>query len=135
MSTAPRHPVVGAISALAGIGVALLVHLQPEKLRAPAWVAYAAAGAFFLAGVSMLAQAHGAPRRWLAWIALAVLACLLTPLAWIVVANPDGHCRANLLGWWIEAPAWSCRGGLAVALVVGLLMLVWAVRHALRPPP
>lgn len=134
-SAQPRHPVVGTLAMLAGLGIALAVHLQPDKLRAPAWVAYAAALAFFFAGVSLLAQAWGASRRLLAWTGVVLVACLLTPLLWIAVTNPQGRCRANFFGLSMPAPEWICRGGLAFFAVTGLLILVLAVRQALRPPP
>src|SRR5688572_11208283 len=119
----PRHPYIGALAALAGVAVACMVYLQPDKLRAPAWVAYAAALAFFLAGMSMIAHAFDASRRLLAWIAVLLIACLVAPGLWIALAQPDGVCRMNLMGFFLPAPEWACRGFLLVCALVGVSIL------------
>ena len=134
MKAPARHPAIGALFVLAGIGIGLMVHLQPQGLRAPAWVAYAAALSFSLAGLSLLLQAFDLSRRLQGWVIVLLVACLLTPLVWIAVANPDGTCEANLLGVFLPAPQWVCRTGIALMLLVGLLILALTVRHARRAP-
>jgi hypothetical protein len=135
VSTKPPHALAGPLSIAAAIGIASLVFLRPEQLNAPAWVAYAAAAAFFLAGVAMLALRAGASRRTTGWIVVALLACLLTPTFWIAVTDPVIGCSLDVLGWWIAGTGWACRGGFLVITAFGVLMLVLAVRQALRPPP
>jgi FtsH-binding integral membrane protein len=133
--TSPRHPYVGALAVLAGAGVALMVSLQPHKLRAPAWVAYAAALAFVFAGVSMLAQASGASRRVLAWIGVLLVACLMAPVAWIAIAAPDGRCQVSFLGSFMPGTQWICRAGFMLGAAIGVLILVVMLRQAMRPTP
>lgn len=127
-----KHPRIGALMVLAGAGLALMIHLHPEALRAPAWVAHAAALAFSLAGLALLAQAWNLSRRLQAWLAVVLIGCLLTPMLWIAMASPEGRCRVNILGWSAPAPEWICRSGFAFASVLGLLILALAVRQALR---
>ena len=130
--TPARHPYAGALAALAGIGVAVMVYLQPEKLRAPAWVAYAAACALFLAGVSLLAPGAKVSRRLQAWLGVLLLACLLAPGAWIALASPAGRCQISLAGWFMTSPQWTCRAGFAAGSLFGLAIFVVMVRQAIR---
>lgn len=127
-----RHPYAGALAALAGVAVAVLVYLQPQKLRAPAWVAYAAALAFVLAGLSLLAQGTRVSRRLQAWLGVVLLACLMAPAAWIAVASPAGRCQASWLGWFMTSPQWICRAGFAVATFFGAVIFVVMLRQAIR---
>lgn len=132
MTATGRHPRIGALILAVGAGIALMIHLHPENLRAPAWVAYAAAGAFGIAGLMLLAQARGWTRLQAALPPL-LIACLLTPLLWIVAANPDGgRCRVDILGYSARAPEILCRAGLAVGAAIGLGILLLALRHAVR---
>ena len=130
-----RHARLGALMICAAAGLALMMHLHPERLRAPAWVAYAAAGAFGLAGLGLLAQAF-AWRRLQALLPSALVACLLTPVLWVAVANPlEGRCRMNLAGFVAPAPDSVCRAGFAFGAAIGALMLLLALRHAARAWP
>ena len=127
---APRW--LGPLMLLAGPAIGLMIHLHPERLRAPAWVAYAAALAFSLCGIALIAHRMRAPARVHAWLGVALLTCLLTPFAWIALAAEDGRCRVRMLGIDMPGGAWLCRAAFAAAAAIGLLMLVLAVRQALR---
>lgn len=135
MRTKQPHPLAAPLSMAAGMAIAVLVYIRPEKLNAPAWVAYAAAAAFFLAGVAMLARRAEASHRTTGWIVAGLLACLLTPTFWMAVTDPVRGCGLDVLGWWTVGTGWLCRAGFLVIAAVGLLVLVLAVRQALRPPP
>ena len=129
---APRW--LGPLLVLVGPALVLMIHLHPERLRAPAWVAYAAALAFSLCGLALVAQQLRASRRLHAWLGVAVVAGLLTPFAWIALAGGGGECRVRLLGIAMPGGAWLCRAGFAVAAAMGVLILVLFVRQALRTP-
>src|SRR5437773_2335918 len=69
-SVSRRTQLLGAAAAVtAGLVVAFMIHLHPEGLHVPAWVAYVAASAFVLAGLCLLAGAldikwlHGVARH------------------------------------------------------------------------
>jgi hypothetical protein len=70
-----------AIAAL-GSAVALLAFLQPQQMRAPAGVVYAAALAFVFAGWAVVARARGHPLL-KAWLPVPLLLCMVTPALWL----------------------------------------------------
>lgn len=129
---APRW--LGPLLVLVGPALALMVHLHPERLRAPAWVVYAAAAAFSLCGVALVVQRWRPSARLHAWLGVAVVACLLTPMAWIALAGGEGECRVRLLGLVMPGGAWLCRAAFAVGAALGVLILALFVRQALRTP-
>ena len=99
----PReHRLAGALAVLAGVCILVLVDAFPQGLKAPAWVVICAAAAFILAGVSLLARGPDA-ERWKAWLAVALLATMLAPGAWIAFGAGDRRCRGSipLLSAWV----------------------------------
>jgi hypothetical protein len=82
-----------------------LIFSQPEKLHAPAWVAYIAASAFLLAGVQLVATAAGA-KRVTGWLAVGCVFAMWVPALWI-----------------------ACRSVFGFSAVVGAAIICMYVRH------
>ncbi|MBL0426303.1 hypothetical protein [Ramlibacter alkalitolerans] len=135
MTPAREQFVAGALAIAVGAAVALAMLYAPGGARAPAWVIYAAAGAFVLAGLTLIAQGTG--RRLLArWLPALVIACLVAPAAWIALGAGPRRCLVSvwasggrLLGRHSDL---LCRLAFGAGAVLGLLMLLLAVREALR---
>jgi hypothetical protein len=107
-----------------------LIHLHPENLRAPAWVAYAAASAFVLAGLCILAGAAGVARLG-RWLALAVATSLLAVSLWVAIGVGERECSLSLSFMHSTVPDLMCRGAFGLgALLVGLF-IVLAIRRGL----
>ena len=134
--TPGRDRILGGVLAVAiGAAVLLAVLFAPRGARAPAWVVYAAAGAFFLAGATLIAQGTG--RRLLArWLPTLVIACLVAPAAWLAFGTGPRRCLVSAWGFGSRLLGRHsdllCRLAFGVGAVVGLLMLLLAVREALR---
>ena len=128
MATVPRRTqFIGAVvSVAAGLAVGFMIHLHPEGLRVPAWVAYVAAAAFVLAGLCLLAGAMEIP--WLQqWLGIAVTLSMLVVSLWIAFGPGERECSMSIPFVQTVAPDALCRGAfgigaLLVALFVGLLV-------------
>jgi hypothetical protein len=134
--TAGRGTVGAGIAACAAGGaLAVAAFLQPEKMNAPAWVVYAAALAFILAGALVVARARGYARLQ-AWLPVALLACLVAPPLWIGFGSGSRRCSIALLGNAVRLLGvrsdLPCRIGFGFAAVVGIGLLALAIRQAVR---
>jgi hypothetical protein len=131
------HPRVAAGLLVAALGafLALAVLLYPQGLRAPAWVVYAAAMAFFLAGCQLVARARGY-RRLQAWLPVALLACLTAPAVWIAFGPGPRRCGVALTVPFLSLVSTRndllCRIGFGLGAIVCMGILLIAARHALR---
>ncbi|MEJ8839240.1 hypothetical protein [Ramlibacter sp. AN1133] len=136
---ARRHRVLaGALAVAVGAGVMLAVFFAPRGLRAPAWVVYAAGGAFVLAGATLVAQGTG--QRLLArWLPSLVIACLVAPAAWVAFGTGPRRCMVSAWGFGSRLLGRHsdllCRLAFGAGALVGLLLLLLAVREALRADP
>ncbi|CAN5143405.1 hypothetical protein BH09PSE6_BH09PSE6_11440 [soil metagenome] len=120
-----------ALMAVAAV-VAAIVTLHPERLNAPAWVAYSAAAVFAFGGVSMWAQASKSARLQ-AGSALALVLAMILPLAWIVFAPGERKCKVSLPFEFLASDL-ACRSAFGVSLTLVAVILVLFVRAALRGP-
>ncbi|HEX2546282.1 MAG TPA: hypothetical protein VHL79_15490 [Ramlibacter sp.] len=135
MDAARQRSLAGWCAIGAGGFIAWMVHRHPEGLRAPAFVAYAAAAAFALAGLSILAG-----ERWKAWVqgwaAVVLVACLVTPAVWIAFGSGERRCSLGLAHGLLHLAGASsetaCRVAFGIAAVLGVAILLLYVRHALR---
>ena len=128
MTTVPRRTqFIGAVvSVAAGLAVGFMIHLHPQGLRVPAWVAYVAAAAFVLAGLCLLAGAMEIPRLQ-QWLGIAVTLSMLVVSLWIAFGPGERECSMSIPFVQTVAPDALCRGAfgigaLLVALFVGLLV-------------
>jgi hypothetical protein len=123
-----RQRLIG--SACTGVGVVTvwLVTTHPERLRAPAWVAYAACACFVIAGVA-IALHSWLSRRAYAWMMVSLLAVMTVIPAWIALGAGSRQCRATTAMLSAET---GCRIGFGVSAVVLAVMLVVAVASARR---
>lgn len=128
--SAPSIKVGVAVLAMALV-LDVLVYAHPEKLRAPAWVAYAASGALGVAGLCIGALALGQARvaRWLACLLLATMTAIP---AWIAFGPGARQCTVMTLGTRAGESALVCRGAFAVAAIVLGVMFLGALRSAVR---
>jgi hypothetical protein len=121
----------GIAAVVFGFNVAGLVYSQPEKLHTPAWVAYAAAVAFVLAGCSLVARAFGSSRAGDIFVC-ALLSVLTAIPAWIAWGGGSRRCIATGLGGSIVSSEALCRGSFGAAVVALGVMLAFAVRNLWR---
>jgi hypothetical protein len=132
----PTQPNVrlGILLVAVAIGVGVMVHLHPEGLHAPAWVAYTGAAAFGLAGLCFIAEALGLRQvnRWLACVLLAVMT--VVP-GWIGFGAGARQCTVASAGVRSVGSGAGCRVPFGLAAVVCALMFLAALRRALRPEP
>lgn len=134
-----RHPlghrsnvIAGAALVAAGLALAALMHALPGRLNAPPAVGYVAALAFVVAGLLALSNAFAGARA-RAWLAVALLACLIVPGLWLAFGSGERSCTSgSFLVFFAVAKATECRAAFGVASAVGLLMLAASIRHALR---
>ena len=132
--TERRQRLLGAlVSTAAGLLTAAMIYLRPEGLHVPAWVAYVACAAFVFAGLTIMAHEF-ALRRTHAWLAVACVASLLVPGAWVAFGPGVRECA-------VSAPFLSgigsdlvCRGAFGLGAVIVAALLVWIVLRALRQP-
>jgi hypothetical protein len=127
----PRSLQAGCATLAVAALLALLVHEHPERLHAPAWVAYAAAGSFALAGASLLARGIGRERA-APWFVCLLLAAMTSIPAWIAFGGGPRECAAVLAPVRALLSETLCRGAFGVAAIVLALMFLWAVRDAMR---
>jgi cytosine/uracil/thiamine/allantoin permease len=132
MATIPRRTqFIGAVVAVAaGLVAGLMIHLHPEGLRVPAWVAYVAAAAFVLAGLCLFAGALEID--WLQqWLGIAVTLSMLAVSLWIAFGPGERECSMSIPFVQTVAPDALCRGAFGIgALLVALFIGVF-VRRAL----
>ena len=121
----------GFVSALVGLFTALMIYLHPEKLHAPAWVAYVACAAFVFAGLTILAYEF-ALHRIHAWLVAACTASLLVPGAWVAFGPGERECSVAVPFFSTIASGLLCRGAFGLGAVIVAALLVWVVWRAVR---
>ena len=121
----------GFLFGAVGVFCAVLVHLRPEALNVPAWVAYAACASFVLGGAALIVGELGLPRV-NAWLGVALVAAMGIPGAWIAFGAGDRHCSVGLPFMDLASSEWLCRGAFGVGAVILAAAFLWAVASALR---
>ena len=121
--------VIGAIAIALGGLAAAMIHLHPEGLRAPAWVAYAAVATFPLAGAALIAGALGA-RRLVPWLGVLITCGLLVPGLWIALGPGGRECSFSLGFLGGRASELVCRTGFGLGALLCLGFLVLLVRRS-----
>ena len=85
----------GLAASITGVVLYSIVHLAPEAANAPLFVLDAVAGAFFLAGVSVIAQAWNAPLLG-RLSAVLVVYLLAVPGLWMLFGQDVGSCSVGV---------------------------------------
>ncbi len=126
-----RNRVVGVFCCVVGALTALAIYARPERLHAPAWLAYMACAAFVLAGLVILAMEskHKALYR---WAVAALLVAMAVPPNWIAFGPGERRCSAAIGFVRFISGAVACRIAFAIGGVIVAAMAVWAIRMALR---
>ena len=130
-SVSRRTQLIEAVAAVAiGLLVAFMIHLPPEGLRVPAWVAYMAASAFVLAGLCLLAGA--VELNWLQrWLGIAVTLSLFVISLWIAFGPGERACSMSIPLVQMVAPDTLCRGAFGIGALLVALFLGLLVRRAI----
>lgn len=120
-------------AAVIALGLVLLVLMLafPERLRVPASIGYVAAATFVLAGLLALANEF-CGRATRAWLAVALVSCMVVPSAWIAFGPGPRTCS---FAWGHLAGAMGggmCRGAFGIAAILGLVLVLLALRSALK---
>jgi hypothetical protein len=127
-----QRVVTGLLLIAIGTGTMALIFLQPQQLRVPAWVAYAAVSTFSFSGVALIAGALGATRL-VSWTGVLVVVGLLVPSLWVTLGPGPQRCSVSLGNIGAEASDWACRAGFGIGSILGLVFLVLLIRHAVSP--
>ena len=124
---------IGGAMVLGAVFVAFAVTLYPERLNAPAWIAYVAAAVFAIGGATALARAYG--RQSLANVLVClVLAGMLVIGSWIALGPGARACVGGVAGTGVPVSELACRSAFGVGALVVAGMLVLAVRGLRRRP-
>jgi len=123
-----------AVAALGAV-IALLAYLRPQAMHVPPFVVYLAALAFVLAGWTLVARARG-HRLLKAWLPVFLLASLVAPAVWLGFGSGRRQCTfsamQSVMRIFGTRSDLLCRIGFGVAAVVGIVLVLLAVRHAIR---
>jgi hypothetical protein len=114
-----------------GLVGATAMYSRPEALRVPAWVGFAAMAAFVAAGSTLIAGAREA-KRLEAWLGVLTVVALLVPLTWIAIGPGPMACSVTMPFLTTATADWMCRGAFGLGALLGLVILVLALRRALR---
>lgn len=134
--TPPRgQALAGLALAVVGAALALLALLHPAGLRTPAAIVYSAALAFVIAGWILVARAHN-HELLKAWLPVALLACMVTPALWLAFGSGRRGCTMTSLSGVLRllglGPDLPCRIGFGIAAIVGVALVLLALRQAIR---
>lgn len=118
---------LGCTLLMLSLSTSTLIHLQPQELSAPAWLAYSAASTFFVAGLLLLAQAAHAGRV-RDWLAVSLLLAMGLPAGWVAFGGGKRQCEAALP--FLESEL-LCRGAFGIGALLGFGVLILSIRYAL----
>jgi hypothetical protein len=121
----------GFLSIMVGALTAAMIYRYPEKLHAPAWVAYAACSAFVFAGFTVIV-AESSLRRTHAWLCVACTVALLVPGAWVAFGPGVRECSVSVPFLTTAGSELLCRGAFGLGAFIVAALLVWVVLRALR---
>lgn len=125
------QPRIGPGVALIGLGLVLLGLMVafPDRLNVPPPIGYLTAGTLVLAGLLALANAF-CGRIVRAWLAVALLSCMVLPSAWIAFGSGQRTCSSRVDFLFGLTGDLVCRTAFGIASVLGVLLVLLAVRHA-----
>lgn len=124
---------IGPGVALIGVGLVLLGLMVafPQRLKVPPPIGYLTAGTFVLGGSLALANSFGG-HAMRAWLAVALLSCMVVPSAWIAIGPGQRTCSTQVDFLFGVTGGLACRMAFGIASVFGVLLVLVAVRLALR---
>ena len=132
MTERRQRLLVGLLSAMVGLLTGVMIYWHPEKLHAPAWVAYVACSAFVFAGLTIMAYEFALHRAH-AWLVTACIAALLIPGGWVAFGPGERECSVTGPFFSTVGSDLVCRGAFGLGAVIVAALLVWVVWRALRP--
>ena len=131
MSTEPTPKqawAIGLVMIAFGLGVAAAIHWQPQQLKAPAWVAYAAVSTFVFGGAALIAGTFGA-RRLVSALGVLITLGLLAPGLWVTFGDGARDCSFSLPFVSGAAPDLVCRAGFGLGSLLCLAFLFLLLRR------
>lgn len=123
-----KHWVIGVSTVIASLLCAVLIYFHPERLHAPAWVAYMALASLMLAGLAVMFPSSRHPHV-RAWVGVTILALLCAIAIWMAWGNGVRECTLTMP--FVRVPGIGCRRifGLGALITGGMLVLaIWHVR-------
>ena len=124
----------GWLFVLAGIGSGAMIYLHPERLNAPAWVAFVACGVFVFAGLVVILQAYGNTRM-SSLFAFLILVCFTTLTTWIAFGPGPRTCTSSVSGLITsssESSGLGCRIPFGIAAALCALITIAGLLHWIR---
>lgn len=122
---------IGVLLLVAACSMGILIHLHPERLKAPEWAALVAVGLFGFAGICIVAQAlklHGLVR----WLMCGLPGAMAVVPTWIALGSGPRQCTVVSLGARSSASEIVCRGVFGAGALILAVLFTVAVRGALR---
>ena len=122
--------VMSGITALVGVAGAIAIYRQPESLQVPLWLAMIACFCFALSGLALSLKTTRFTRLF-QWTIVLLLLCMASVPAWLTLGDSVGSCTASFP---LIANPLGCRVAFGVSTALTLLLLVSAVKAAVRGP-
>lgn len=126
-----RGAVAGAAMICLGLVLFAAMMAFPERLNVPAPVGYLAACTFVLAGALAVANVF-CGRAVRAWLAVALLSCMVVPSAWIAIGPGRRSCSVGFGFLSGSAGDGMCRVAFGIGSVFCIAFLLIALRYALN---
>lgn len=111
------------------MATATLIYLHPEHVLVPSWVAYAACGAFVLAGLALVAQS-ASYFRGCRWLIVALVGSMRVPRLWAALGASSQSCSAAVLGHVFIPTELACRRAWGISSLLLTAVFILAVRWA-----
>ncbi|HKQ23280.1 MAG TPA: hypothetical protein VJT81_02415 [Burkholderiales bacterium] len=121
----------GLLSTVVGVLTAAMVYGYPERLNAPAWVAYAACSGLVVAGLTIIV-AESPLRRTHTWLCVACTVALLVPGIWVAFGPGVRECSISVPFFSTAGSELLCRGAFGLGAFIVAALLIWVVLRALR---
>ena len=119
---------VGICVIAAGLFIALLMHVYPEKLRVPSWLGYTVCATISVAGATLVARELNHARA-ANGLAIMILLGMQLTAAWLAFGSGPRQCvvRSPILAG--LSPDWLCRGVFGFGAAMLTMMLFIAIRR------
>lgn len=131
MKTTQPTVKIGISLFVAACSIGIQIHLHPEQLKVPEWVALVAVSLFGFAGICIAAQAlklDGVVR----WLVCGLLGAMAVVPAWIALGSGSRQCTMVSLGVRSAASEVACRGVFGAGALMLTVLFAVALRMALR---
>jgi hypothetical protein len=108
---------IGILLVAIGVLTSIMIYLNPQELKAPAWVVYTAMGSFVLAGASIIFHSFGKDRYSTYMVGLILISFTVIG-GWIGFGSGVRSCSISIPGIASASPGWLCRGVFGFGTIV-----------------